>query len=220
MQYGFYSNTIIRFPAHQGYTCNEHGYRTHEFDDWSDHCLMLGESNVFGIDVPDGKTVSEHLERQVKSRIYNLGQPGASGEECVRILYSFGETPAPKKVIMIWPYLLRRNYQDLESMVRVTGSHNPEYTKYILNNTPDMDVAHFLQQVFFVEQWCNWKGCECHHFMVAREDCDLLKSKGKTFEKLFLHSFENHARDIGDQGGHFGTGAHRVFANYIKSSCF
>lgn len=51
---------------------------------------------------------------------------------------------------MIWPYLLRRNYQDLESMVRVTGSHNPEYTKYILNNTPDMDVAHFLQQVFLL----------------------------------------------------------------------
>jgi len=220
MQYGFYSNTLIRFPSYENYKCNDHGFRTHEFTDWSNYCLVLGESNVFGIDVPDGKTVSEVLEQTVDYKIYNLGQPGASCEECVRILYSFGETPAPKKVIMIWPYFLRRNYQDLDNIVRITGSHNPEYTKHIVNNNPDMDIAHFLQQVFFVEQWCSWRRVECYHFLVSAENSIMLQSRGKTFDRLFLHSFENHARDISDTGGHFGSGSHRAFANYIKTSCF
>jgi hypothetical protein len=220
MQYGFYSNNIIKFGPYKNYTCNAHGYRTHEFDDWSNYCLLLGESNVFGIDVPNGKTVSEQLELQVKEKIYNLGLPGGSCEECVRILYSFGETPAPKKVIIVWPYFLRRNYQDLDKMERITGSHKADYTKYIAHNTKDMDVAHFLQQVFFAEQWCAWRRVDCYHFLVSKQDKEFLLANGKTFENLFLDSFENHAQDLGDVGGHFGTGAHRAFANYIKTSCF
>lgn len=220
MQYGFYSNSIIRFPAYENYACNDHGYRTHEFDDWSNYCLVLGESNVFGIDVPDGKTFSEQLEKQVDNKIYNLGQPGASCEECVRILYSFGNTPPPAKVIMIWPYFLRRNFHDLDSIVRITGSHNPQYTKFIVDNTPEMNVSHFLQQVFFVEQWCQWRKTECFHFLISADDSHLLLDRGKTFERLFTHSFENHARDIADTGGHFGAGSHRAFSNYIKGSCF
>ena len=220
MQYGFYSNTLLKFPAYENYKCNGYGFRTHDFNDWSNYCLVLGESNVFGIDVPDGKTLCEVLESEVEQKIYNLGQPGASCEECVRILYSFSETPRPKKIIMVWPYFLRRNYQDLEKIVRITGSHDPEYTKYICNHTSEMDVAHFLQQVFFVEQWCHWRNSECYHFLVSSEDSNVLQAKGKTFERLFLHSFENHARDIFDEGGHFGPGSHRAFADYIKTSCF
>ena len=75
MQYGFYTNNIIKFGPYENYNCNAHGYRTHEFDDWSNYCLLLGESNVFGIDVPDGKTVSEQLELQVEEKVYNLGLP-------------------------------------------------------------------------------------------------------------------------------------------------
>ena len=83
-----------------------------------------------------------------------------------------------------------------------------------------MDVAHFLQQVFFVEQWCAWRRVDCHHFLVSKQDKESLLTHGKTFTNLFLDSFENHAQDLGDEGGHFGTGAHRAFANYIKTSCF
>jgi len=219
MQYGFYSNSIIKFPPQQGYPCNSHGYRTHEFDDWSNHCLVLGESNTFGDGVPDGKTFCERLEKAVGQRIYNLGHPGASGEECVRILYSFGQTPAPKKVIVVWPSFVRRNHQDLDKIQRITGADS-DLTPYIAHNTDGMNVAHFLQQMFFVEQWCEWRGCECYHFLTTKHDSDLLQRYGKAFDRLMLHSFEHHARDIGDHGGHFGAGSHVAFMHTVKNLCF
>lgn len=219
MQYGFYSNSIIKFPPQDGYKCNSYGYRTHEFDDWTNHCLVLGESNTFGDGIPDGKTFCERLEKQVDQRIYNLGHPGASGEECVRILYSFGETPKPKKVIMVWPNFVRRNHTDLDTIKRITGADD-DLIHHIAHNTDENNMAHFLQQVFFVEQWCQWRGCECYHFITQKYDVELLQQYEKTFDRLFLHSFENHALDIGDHGGHFNAGSHAAFANSIKTFCF
>ena len=219
MQYGFYSNSIISFGPRDGYDCNAHGYRTHEFNDWSHFCLVLGESNTFGETLADGHTFCEQLERQVDHKIYNLGHPGASCEECVRILYSFGTVPPPQKVIIVWPSFIRRNYQDLEKIERITGG-NEQYNHMLVNNTDEMNVAHFLQQVFFVEQWCDWKGSECYHFLTNKYDCELLKRYNKTTDKMFLHTFENHAHDLGDRGGHFGRGAHKAFAQSIKTFCF
>jgi len=219
MQYGFYSDAIISFGPLKGYNCNAHGYRTHEFGDWKNYCLVFGESNTFGETLDDGQTFCEQLERQVDHKIYNIGHPGASPEECVRLLYSFGQVPAPQKVIMVWPNFIRRNYQDLQSISRITGAED-KHTRLLVHNTDEMNVAHFLQQVFFVQQWCEWKGSECYHFITNEYDCDLLKQHHKTLENMCLHSFENHARDLGDYGGHFGRGAHKAFAQSVKSFCF
>ena len=222
MQFGFYTDSIIKFPPYENYTCNQHGYRTHEFNDWTNFCLVLGESNVFGIGVEDSKVFANILDQQVEEKIYNLGQPGASCEECVRILYSFGEIPPPKKVIMVWPYFLRRNYQSCDAVapVRITGSKEIEYVKHIQHNTEKNDVASFLQQVFFVEHWCKWRQVECQHFLISEEDRKNLEKFGKVIERLYLHSFQNHAQDLGDDGGHFGRASHHAFAQYIKNSVF
>jgi len=219
MQYGFYSNSIISFGPIEGYKCNAHGYRTHEFQDWNHFCLVFGESNTFGVTLDDGLTFCEQLERRVDHKIFNIGHPGASPEECVRLLYSFGQVVPPQKVIMVWPNMIRRNYQDVKSISRITGSGD-EHTRLLVQNTDEMNVAHFLQQVFFVEQWCDWKGSECYHFITNSYDCELLKKHNINLENMYLHSFENHARDLGDHGGHFGRGAHKAFAHSIKTFCF
>ena len=217
MQYGFYTDEIIKFPPVQGYTCNSHGYRTHEFDSWDNHYIVLGESNVFGIDVLEHKTLCRKIEKKVGQRTYNLGQPGASCEEVVRLLYSFTDVPSPKKVIVVWPYFLRRNYQSHENIapIRITGRAEPEYVKHIVNNTIDMNIAHFLQQMFFVEQWCKWKNTTCAHFLLNSDDRFHLETRKVKFDNLYTHAFEDCARNVGQQHGHFGSAAHQAFADYI-----
>ena len=218
MQYGFYADEILQFENTPGYKCNKNGFRTHEFDSWDDHTMVFGESNVFGIEVPlDHKIFCTKIENKIGQRIYNLGQPGASCEEIVRILYSFTNKPSPKKIIVVWPYFLRRNYQsyDHDAPVRITGNTEPEYVKHIVNNTIDMNIAHFLQQVFFVEQWCKWKNTSCAHFLLNSDDRFHLETRKVRFNNLYTHAFEDCARNVGQQHGHFGSAAHQAFADYI-----
>jgi len=219
MQYGFYTDEIIYFADYPGYKCNQHGYRTHEFNSWDNHTFVLGDSNVFGIDVKeDHKIFCNKIENKTGQKIYNLGQPGASCEEIVRILYSFTNKPSPKKVVVVWPFLLRRNHQshDHVAPIRITGSKEPLYVKYIVNNDDDMDISHFLQQVFFVEQWCKWKNTQCYHFLHSTEDRQNLETRKVQFDNLYTYTFEDCAKDVGHIGdGHFDSVAHEAYADYV-----
>ena len=225
MQHRFFQDNILKFKPYLDYEHNAHGYRTHEItDDNLDqpHWYVFGESNTFGIGINDGQRFSERLENHLNQKVFNFARPGASGEECVRILYGFTDTvQKPQGVIVVWPYLVRRNHYSITRSypVYLTGSSvDKSMIKHLVNNNDDMDVAHFYNQMYFVEHWCKQKSVPVYHFMIEQEDIVLLQNKSWFDDKICATALSDCANldDLANDDAHWGPLHHKVFAHTIE----
>ena len=73
--------------------------------------MVLGCSHTFGIGSSTEELWVNRLEQKLANprlRFWNLGQPGASGDLIVRILYATEKILFPDIVLVCWPHATRR----------------------------------------------------------------------------------------------------------------
>jgi hypothetical protein len=163
MKFGFYSDREIpRGTDPDGYHLNSHGYRCPEWTPMPDgkkNVVVLGCSHTFGQGNKDNEHWVHFLSQHNRDRLryWNLGQPGASADKLVRILYGCEKVIDPTIVIVCWPVWSRR--EKLHSYAESQVSDNEE----LRYETDDTDRNNFLKNVFFVEKYAEKNRCKTFH---------------------------------------------------------
>ena len=147
------------------YTINSHGYRTREFPTMSlegkRNVVVLGCSHTFGIGSSDDELWVNRFEKKIdrpkQLRFWNLAQPGASGDQIVRILYSTEKILFPDIVLVCWPNPSRR--ERLES----PEPRNLIAHELLATETDDTDQHNFLKNVFFVNKFAEKRNGKVFH---------------------------------------------------------
>ena len=168
MKYGFYSDRElpesvgINKPPLIDHKTNSHGYRCPEWDPMPDgkkNVVVLGCSHTFGQGNADDEHWVHHLSQHNTTRLryWNLGQPGASADKVVRILYGCEKVIHPNIIIVCWPFWSRR--EKLHQYAQSLMSHNEE----LKNENELSDKSNFLKNVFFVEKFAEKNQCKTFH---------------------------------------------------------
>jgi hypothetical protein len=93
--------------------------------DGKKNVVVLGCSHTYGVGLEDNEHRVHHVSQHNTTRLryWNLGQPGASADKIVRILYGCEQLIDPRIVIVCWPAWSRR--ERLESHAsNLIGSDN------------------------------------------------------------------------------------------------
>lgn len=93
----------------QEYCYNSFGYRSKEFKE-APHILCSGDSNTFGVGLPEKSTWPHMLLKDTKSRFVpiNLALPGASVESIVDDVFHYIKTyGSPKNLFIVFPDFCR-----------------------------------------------------------------------------------------------------------------
>jgi|TARA_R110000824_G_scaffold6398_2_gene29699 hypothetical protein len=157
MKFGYYSDkelpksvALDRKPI-SDYKTNSHGYRCREFSplpDGKKNVVVLGCSHTFGEGLEDNEHwvhfLSQHNTKML--RYWNLGQPGASADKVVRILYGCEKILFPNIIIVCWPFWSRRErlHEYAQSLM--------SYDEILKEENEKTDKQNFLKNVFFVEK--------------------------------------------------------------------
>ena len=220
MRYGHYSDNELKTFADWPFRCPSWD----PMPDGKKNVVVLGCSHTWGVGLEENETwvhlVSKHNTKRL--RFWNLGQPGASAEACVRILYASEKVINPKIIIVCWPEISRRERLEANAPRNLTGPD--ERLRY---ENKETDINNFLKSVFFLEKFAEKNGCKTFHCF-AHDTVDLKKHNPKLniihdyslrncwpywdkFTARELHTEPSRARD----GIHFGIDNHRRFANIV-----
>jgi hypothetical protein len=163
MKFGFYSDREIpRGVDIDGYQLNSHGYRCPEWTPMPDgkkNVLVLGCSHTFGQGNKDDEHWVHFLSQHNTGRLryWNLGQPGASADKIVRILYGCEKVIDPRIIIVCWPFWSRR--ERLGKYAQSQMGHD----ELLKGEDDDTDRNNFLKNVFFVEKYAEKNECKTFH---------------------------------------------------------
>tara|TARA_B100000902_G_scaffold71201_1_gene76745 strand:- start:7821 stop:8540 length:720 start_codon:yes stop_codon:yes gene_type:complete len=168
MKFGYYSDdqlptsvALDRSPL-KDYKVNSHGYRCPEWTPMPDgkkNVVVLGCSHTFGQGNADNEHWVHFLSQHNTDRLryWNLGQPGASADKVVRILYGCEKVVYPSIIIVCWPFWSRR--EKLHSYPQSQMSYDPE----LKNENELTDKNNFLKNLFFVEKFAQTNQCKTFH---------------------------------------------------------
>jgi hypothetical protein len=216
MKYGFYQDS-------DPYTWKQYPFRCPPWKPMPDgkkNVVILGCSHTWGVGLEANETWAHHVSQHNTDhlRYWNLGQPGASPETCVRILYSTEKTLDPRIIIVMWPEISRRErLHDIPE--NIMGTH--ETLRYE-NDKTDMNV--FLKSVFFLEKYAEHHDCKTFHcFAETYIDFRTKKERPKLLEEYTLRNCwphwdkftarELHTKPVRARDGlHFGIPHHERFA--------
>ena len=216
MKYGFYSDNELT-------TFKEYPFRCPSWDPMPDgkkNVVILGCSHTWGVGLEPDETWAHHVSQHNTDRIryWNLGQPGASPDTVVRILYSCEKVLHPDIIIVMWPEISRR--ERLETYTQnIMGTH--ETLRYENDKT---DRNNFLKNVFLLEKFAEKNQCKTMHcfsdtYIDFRSDQDrpwLLEDytlrncwpHWDKFKDRYRYLEPSRARD----GIHYGVEHHERFA--------
>ena len=164
MKFGYYTDsdipksTALSSKLKKDYVINSYGYRCPEWKPLpvgKKNVVVLGCSHTFGEGLEDGDVWVDQLYKKVdqkRLRFWNLGEPGASADKVVRILYATEKVLFPKHIVICWPFWSRRERLDTHEQ-NIMGDH-----KTLESETEHTDKNNFLKNVFFAEKfaksWC------------------------------------------------------------------
>ena len=236
MKFGYYADNEIPKSVALGrspftdYKVNSYGYRCPEWapmPDGKKNVVVLGCSHTFGQGNADNEHwvhfISQHNTDRL--RYWNLGQPGASADKIVRILYGCEKVIHPEIIIVCWPLWSRR--EKLHSYPQSQMSYEPE----LKNENALTDKNNFLKNLFFVEKFADKNRCKTFHCFA--QDSYHAHMKGLNvleeytikncwpywdkFEQRVPYDKPNLASD----GQHYGVEHHKRFAqlflDYFRS---
>ena len=229
MKYGHYAdNDLPQFNPHVGYKINSHGYRCSEFrpmPDGGKNVVVLGCSHTFGVGLDDGEVWVDQLAKKTDNKLlrwWNLGQPGASADLMIRILYGSEKLLFPKVIIACWPARSRR--ERLESHTQNLTSDDP----LLKTENDKTDQNNFLKNVFFLEKFAeNNQAKTFHCFAEDTYDIDneIQVLKEHTLKNCWPEWDRHHLPDakrdhiitpsLAKDGLHYGVEHHKVFAKKI-----
>ena len=155
MKFGFYADNQLPESVAKGkkpisdYNVNSHGYRCPEWNplpEGKKNVVILGCSHTFGEGLNDGQVWVDKLYNKVdqkRLRFWNLGQPGASADKVVRILYGTEKVLFPKLIIVCWPFWSRRERLDTyaKSLLSYDETLKNENEKNKVEETPKEMIA-------------------------------------------------------------------------------
>ena len=127
--------------------------------DGKKNVVILGCSHTWGVGLEPHETWAHHISQHNTNRLryWNLGQPGASPDTVVRILYSCEKVLHPNIIIVMWPESSRR--ERLETYTQnLPGTH--ETLRYENDKT---DRNNFLKNVFLLEKFAEKNQCKTMH---------------------------------------------------------
>ena len=227
MKYGFYSDSEL--PESVGinkspltdYKTNSHGYRCPEWEPMPDgkkNVVVLGCSHTFGQGNADNEHWVHHVSQHntKRFRYWNLGQPGASADKIVRILYGCEKLIDPRIVIVCWPAWSRR-----ERLGKYAESLTSDATQLSVENDAT-DKNNFLKNVFFVEKYAEQNNCKVFHCFAQDsyeehiKDCTVLGEY--TLKNCWPYWDKFTARDLHTEPSlasdsvHYGVKHHERFA--------
>jgi len=127
--------------------------------DGKKNVVVLGCSHTFGQGNADNEHWVHFLSQHNTDRLryWNLGQPGASADKVVRILYGCEKVVYPSIIIVCWPFWSRR--EKLHSYPQSQMSYDPE----LKNENELTDKNNFLKNLFFVEKFAQTNQCKTFH---------------------------------------------------------
>ena len=212
MKFGYYSDkelpksvALDRKPI-VDYKTNSHGYRCPEFNvpDGKKNIVVLGCSHTFGEGLEDNAHwvhfISQHNTKRL--RWWNLGQPGASADKVVRILYGCENVLFPKIIIVCWPYWSRR--ERLHAYPQSLISTDP----LLKNENNETDKHNFLKNVFFVEKFAEKIQAKIFHcFSQEVYNIPEIVADGNWGNNVFSDTTIKHCWPVWDK--HLGEGAQR-----------
>jgi hypothetical protein len=225
MKHGYYAdNELPKFNPVKEHNTNSLGYRCAEFrplPDGGKNVVVLGCSHTFGEGLEENETWVSQVAKESNKilRWWNLGQPGASSDLMIRILYGTEKVLFPKIIIACWPAWSRR--ERLDSYPQNLTS-NDSLLKTENDNT---DQHNFLKNVFLLEKFAeknNAKTFHCFAEDVYKLDNTLQVLNGYTIKNCWpewdRHHLPEAKRDIitipslAQDGVHYGIEHHKVFA--------
>ena len=234
MKFGYYSDNQIpesiakdRKPI-SDYKTNSHGYRCPEWDPLpvgKKNVVVLGCSHTFGEGLDDGEVWVDQLYNKVdqnRLRFWNLGQPGASPDKVVRILYGCEKIIFPKHIIVCWPFWSRRERLDTYPKSLMS------YDETLKTENEHTDKNNFLKNVFFVEKFAEKVGASTFHCF-AQDVYDIpnvANVYSETSVKLCWPHWSKQKSDsanrilttepsLAKDGMHYGVEHHKRFAELL-----
>jgi hypothetical protein len=198
--------------------------------DGKKNVVVLGCSHTFGEGLDDGEVWVDQLASKTDPsalRWWNLGQPGASADLIVRILYGTEKVLFPKIIIICWPQWSRRerllNF-DKKPMHQINLTGGDTLLKYENNDT---DQQNFLKNVFLAEKFAEQQHANLFHCF-AQDIYEIDSTFVFTDTSIRLcwpewdqHHLPNARREhittpsLARDGVHFGVEHHKVFANKL-----
>ena len=168
MKFGYYTDQElpesvgINRKQLTGYKTNSHGYRCPEWDPMPDgkkNVAVIGCSHTFGQGNADNEHWVHFLSQHNTGRLryWNLGQPGASADKVVRILYGCEKVIYPSIIIVCWPFWSRRE------KLHYYPQSQMSYDEELKNETDETDKHNFLKNVFLVEKFAEKNQCKVFH---------------------------------------------------------
>jgi len=225
MKHGHYAdNELPKFDPVEGYKTNSLGYRCPEFHplpDGGKNVVVLGCSHTFGEGLEENETWVNQVAKQSNKilRWWNLGQPGASADLMIRILYGTEKVLFPKIIIACWTAESRRERLDLYPQ---NLTSNDSLLKTENNNT---DRNNFLKNVFLLEKFAEKNQAKTFHCFaesVYKLDNNLQVLKEYTIKNCWPEWDKHHLPEakrehiitpnLARDGVHYGAEHHGVFA--------
>ena len=218
MKFGHYTD--------KGLPESEEGYRCPSWDNLAEgkrNVVVLGCSHTYGVGLEDNEHwvhfLSQHNTDQL--RYWNLGQPGASADQMVRILYGTEQLLFPEIVIVCWPLWSRR--ERLEQQTISLHSDN----ELLKTETNETDKQNFLKNVFHVEKFAEKNRCMTLHCFADQSYQEHIKGLNvledytirncwpywDKFEQRVPYNKPSIAKD----GWHYGSEHHQQFAKLFLS---
>jgi len=213
MKYGHYND--------RGLPESDHGYRCPSWDPMPSgkkNVVVLGCSHTYGVG-HDNNThwvhfLSQHNTKRL--RYWNLGQPGASADKIVRILYGCEKLIDPRIIIVCWPVWSRR-----ERLGKYAESLTSSDEK-LKTEDSDTDKNNFLKNVFFVEKYAEKNNCKTFHCFAQdsyqEHTKDLKVLEDYTIQNCWPNWNMHTARTLHPEsslaadGEHYGVEHHERFA--------
>ena len=234
MKFGYYTDsdipksTALSSKLKKNYVINSYGYRCPEWKPLpvgKKNVVVLGCSHTFGEGLEDGDVWVDQLYKKVdqkRLRFWNLGEPGASADKVVRILYATEKVLFPKHIVICWPFWSRRERLDTHEQ-NIMGDH-----KTLESETEHTDKNNFLKNVFFAEKFAEKVGAKIFHCFAqdVYEIPNVLNVYSKTSIKLCWPYWSTQKSDspnrirttepnLAKDGLHYGVEHHRRFAELL-----
>ena len=197
------------------------GYRCPSWDPMPSgkkNVVVLGCSHTYGVGLEDNEHWVHFLSQHNTDRLryWNLGQPGASADQIVRILYGTEQLLFPEIVIVCWPLWSRR--ERLEKHAVSLHSDN----ELLKIETGETDKQNFLKNVFHVEKFAEKNRCKTLHcfadqtYQVHIKGLNVLEDYTIRNCWPYWDKFEQRVPynkpSIAKDGWHFGIEHHQQFA--------
>ena len=203
------------------YKVNSHGYRCPEWTPMPDgkkNVVVLGCSHTFGEGLNDDEHwvhyISQHNTKRM--RYWNLGQPGASADKVVRILYGCEKVINPSMIIVCWPFWSRR--EKLHHYAQSLMSYDEE----LKNEDERTDRENFLKNVFFLEKFAQKNQCKTFHCFAQESYHEHIKGltvlEDYTIKNCWPYWDKFQQREqykepsLAKDGQHYGVEHHKRFA--------